>query len=235
MRAYIILASTFFLSLIFNPSYGQQSADIGVLLSNVEHGQIAIDFRKPINEKLRWNVAVSMGGDNGQFGRQLKSTSMDTTVFTTSFNSADQQTLRFGLAHKMSDWPVYLRLDGMIGHRTRYLHRGEEIRLLLDDGTWSSPFNSSGVDIVETFSDVAFTSRRFVVPGVQLGLEADLPIKGRFSLGVQLVSRLQSPIYVEDFNTRDPENVFSTAPTSTLDFDMYAALGLRYSLKKSAS
>ncbi len=214
--------------------FGQDSLkhDIGITLSTYEHQRIGLDYRLSLNEKWKFRLGAVYGASYSNFFSTGKIVSVTDSLMThrKHQSGSNSGTLKIGAERQLGESLFSLSADLIIGYRNSYSGYYNNYTELDSNGNWSSQTYIPTIDLNQPLGDSTRSqiTRHYLIPGLAIGANFNIPIKKRFELSISASGILTSPVFLKATNIHDPYNEFSTANVTTIDFNSTISASIRY-------
>jgi len=231
-------------------TYGQDKGDVGILVSSDQTMRIALEYRTAQNKQFRWRAAFASGEvfqtDPLFYSRRdIISASDSLIVYQYKGNRSTHQTLRLGLERQFKTSIFSAFADLTLGYQGTTRTRRNSPFVLTEFG-WMSGlytesedeedlYNVSPIGAVTPrvlgYSNYQSFRQHFLVAGLRLGINMDLPIKKAFILHTGVACNINTPIYMGTSKIYDfPGNLVLLTPPSIINISTSAEIGLRYTI-----
>lgn len=209
-------------------AFSQRPSDLTFHLSTYDEQKITLEYRIPIKDKWNLNFGLSYGSSYNNytsFYDANDSISIDRhTNYTTSISN-----FRIGTDKRIKESMFSVGFDFLIGYRNQEIHKNNTELTLDSTGNWSGFLNYHyGMDD-PTHAQI---TKHYVVPGLQLNLKMDVPIKNNFEFALSVGYNVNTPLLVKETNIIDPFNELSHPNFHVINALPYASIGLRYKFIK---
>jgi len=212
------------------PSQAQEKGDIGFVISNTTTSQIAIEYRKRINDQFKFKVGATYGewGNYFSFNNGQIISASDSTITERDFNKHIHQAgLRLGLERQFGNSMFSVGGDISVHYRrTRSAYRNRTI-YLGENGTWQ---NGAYTTSFPPFADPSGSQilQHYLVPGARLNFNMDIPIGKSFLLNLSAAGIFSLPVYMGATQVYDLNGDFLGTPPAIFDVSTNLGIGLRY-------
>ncbi|NOQ70586.1 MAG: hypothetical protein GQ574_01205 [Crocinitomix sp.] len=212
------------------PSNAQEKADFGFAISTSQYNKFTLEYRKPFGEKYHFRLAAAYGESNYYLWQQQgEIISVSDSIITKRnyLKNGFRTGLRFGVERQFGNSMFSVGTDLSLNYwqsNSAYQYSSTYLR---DDGTWSGNSLFPGFQPSDDPNNSRI-SRHYVVPGVRLSLNMNIPIGNSFILNLAGSGIFNVPLYMGATQVDDPLGLFNYIPQRWLDFNTNASIGLRY-------
>lgn len=212
-------------------SFAQEDGDLGIVFTSNEDFRYGIEFRKPINEHLRYKIGVTQGSSGVVLSPNYELYEFSDSTFSTRHfsNQISTTNLRIGLERNLGISIFSIGFDLNLGYQNFQSERANRNWALNENGVWEengvSPFFQGNEEILS-----AQITRHFFTPTARLSLNMDAPLGKGFILNFSIASNFGVPIYMGATNIIDPLTEYIGVPASTFNWSTYLGAGLRYAI-----
>ena len=212
----------------FQAKSQEYHSDIGVLLTTASYSRVGVEWRKPINEKWKFNLGAMYGSSSpfSFFNSGQIIDANDTLVTHRKYDSYSNYVyIMSGAEMQFGESMFSIFGNLMVGYRItnqRYYNSYTSKDSL---GEWGYPFPT--IDYLD--NDYATRNTHHIEPRIQIGFNMDVPIGKRFLLNLRVMNNLGTSFYLTSTKIQDPNNEFHDYSNSFyLNYDINAGIGLRY-------
>ena len=234
-----------------NLAYGQHKGDIGIITSTYNNAKFALEYRAAQKGQYNLRIGVAMGQDNGSgWGyspQNIISASDSLIIYNYRGNWSSHQTLRLGLERQFKSSIFSAFADLTVGYQSKMFYKQNSPYVLTDKGWNLGSFSESdtvgdinlfpGQDfgyyhpIVAGYSNYQSYRQHFLVAGLRVGINMDLPIKKAFIFHTGVACNINTPIYMGTTRIHDLSgNLAIYTPPSIINLNTSAEIGLRYAI-----
>ena len=215
-------------------SYSQENYkhDIGITLTSFNNQRIGIDYRLNLNEHWKFRTGAFYGASYSNFFSTGKIASVTDSLITHRKyqGGSNSGTLRIGAERDLGESLFSLSADLIIGYNNSYSGYYNNYSELDTNGIWISTTRIPSIDPNQPLGDSTRSqnTKHYLVPGLAIGANFNIPIKTRFELSISANGLLTSPVFLKATNITDPYNELSAVPVSTINFNSTISATLRY-------
>jgi len=229
------LLLTAFALLTIIPAFAQRSSDLGVQISTNNMQRLSLQYRAPVGEQLFFRLGGSYGIDAYDYwsNGEIISAS-DSSVTERNYDNQEVfGSLTAGFEHQSSSSLFSFYGDVIVTYGNDQSSYSNSTQVLRPNGVWEYDFS----DLGSASRQHAQVTRHFLRPGGQLGLAMNVPVGENFLLNLHVAGSLQTSILLAETDKINPLNEFGSGNQSTIDFNSFVGIGLRYKLptKKAES
>ncbi len=249
MKNYVIKALTLVAILCADLAYSQERGDIGIVISTADNSQLALEYRTAQKGQYNWRIGFATGREyDSEWGYspyRIISASDSLIVYDHQRNSSTFQTLRIGHERQFKSSIFSVFTDLTLGYQSKIFYKHNSPYVLTDKGWNFGSFSESdtvgdvnllpGQDfgyyhpIVAGYSNYQSYRQHFLVAGMRVGLNMDLPIKKAFIIHTGVACHFSTPFYMGTTKIHDLSgNLVIYTPPSIFNFKMNAEIGIRY-------
>lgn len=248
---YLIKGLALTLILCSNLALSQEKGDLGIIVSTYDNAQLAFEYRTAQKGQYNWRIAYvtgqGYGSGWGYSPQNIVSASDSLIIYDYHRNWSSYQTLRLGLERQFKSSIFSAFADLTVGYQSR-MNYNHNVPYVLTKYGWSmASFSESdtvgdvnlfpGQDfgyyhpIVAGYSNYQSYRQHFLVAGLRVGVNMDLPIKKAFILHTGVACQINTPIYMGTSKIHDlPGDLVILTPPSIINMNMSAEIGLRYNI-----
>lgn len=212
-------------------SYAQTTGDLGIVFSSLEEFRFGIEYRKPINAKLRYKIGATQGGSGNVLSPNYELYELTDSTFSTRHftNQITSTNLRIGLERNLGISIFSIGFDLNLGYQNVQSERANRNWILNSEGEWEesglAPFFQGNEELLS-----AQITRHYFTPTARLSLNMDAPLGKGFILNFSISSNFGVPIYMGATNVIDPLTEYVGVPPTTINWSTYLGAGLRYAI-----
>jgi hypothetical protein len=206
-------------------AFGQRSSDLTLHLSTYDDSKIAIEYRVPIKDKWCINFALAYGSNSNSYDTFLDANDSVYTYHYSTTSSANS-TFRLGTDRRIKESMFSVGFDFLLAYRKQEIHRDRNEYTIDSLGNWRGYLGYSGLNHINK-------TKHYIVPGIQLNVKMDIPIKKNFELNLSAGYTVSSPFLFNETNIIDPDNELSHSKLLFINTGTYASIGLRYKFLKN--
>jgi hypothetical protein len=210
-------------------SFAQGNGDLGILLSSDEEFRFGLEYRKPINDQLRYKLGVIQGSSGNILSPNYELYELTDSTFSTRHfsNQVTTTNLRIGLERNLGYSIFSLGFDLNLGYQNIQSSRSNRNWEIDENGEWKENNLATffGENIDELTSQI---TRHYFTPTARMSLNMDAPLGKGFILNFSMSSNFGVPIYMGATNVIDPLTEYIGIPASTINWSIYLGAGLRY-------
>ncbi|MFT5819946.1 MAG: hypothetical protein ACI8ZM_001171 [Crocinitomix sp.] len=212
-------------------SYAQSLGDLGIVIAADEEFRIGIEYRKPINEKLRYKIGVTQGGSGDVLSPNYELYEMADSTFSTRHfsNQTTSTNLRLGFERNLGISIFSIGFDLNLGYQNIQSDRVNRNWALNNMGVWEETSYTAFFQGNEELLSAQIT-RHYFTPTARLSLNMDAPLGKGFILNFSISGNLGVPIYMGATNVIDPLTEYVGVPESVINWSNYLGVGLRYAI-----
>ncbi|NOQ70584.1 MAG: hypothetical protein GQ574_01195 [Crocinitomix sp.] len=210
-------------------SFAQSAGDLGIVITASEEFRLGIEYRKPINEKLRYKIGVTQGGSGNVLSPNYDLYELTDSTFSTRHfsNQITSTNLRIGLERNLGISIFSIGFDLNLGYQNVQSDRANRNWILNPAGDWEesgiAPFFQGNEELLS-----AQITRHYFTPTARLSLNMDAPLGKGFILNFSISTNYGVPIYMGATNVIDPLTEYIGVPATTINWSTYLGAGLRY-------
>lgn len=234
-----------------NLAYGQDKGDLGIITSTYDNTKFALEYRTAQKGQYNWRIGFATGQNYGSgWGytpQNIISASDSLIVYDYRGNWSSHQTLRLGLERQFKASIFSAFADLTVGYQSKMFYN-HNIPYVLNGNGWNlASFSESdtvgdvhqlpGQDfgyyhpVVAGYSNYQSYRQHFLVAGMRVGINMDLPIKKAFIFHTGVACSINTPIYMGTTRIHDlPGNLAIYTPPSIINLNTSAEIGLRYNI-----
>lgn len=238
-----------FVMLCTSTVYSQDKGDLGIVLSTNYSGKVALEYRTA--EKGQYRMRFGYTYANGDrriwnsnfYPNSIVSASDSLIVYRVSSRFQQNHELRFGFERQFGSSIFSAVADLTLGINRQSNYSYNRPYILTESGWHSGTFVSEDYDSSGQDHDgnllatkivgenmLHYTRRHFLVPGIRLGVNMDLPIKKAFVFHTGIYSSFKVPIYMGTSYFIDQTNSHFGTPSAVFLIDVNAEIGIRYNI-----
>lgn len=206
--------------------------DIGMTLTSYNNQRVGIDYRLGLNEHWKFRTGAFYGAYYSNFFSTGEIVTVTDSLIThrKNQNGSNTGTLRIGAERKLGQSLFSLSADVIIGYRNSHSGYYNNYTELDSNGIWSSQTRIQSFDFEQPLGDSTRSQikRHYIIPGLAIGANFNIPIKNRFELSISASGLVSTPLFLKATDITDPYGEFSTANVSTINFNSTISGTLRY-------
>ncbi|MCB9224489.1 MAG: hypothetical protein R2780_14835 [Crocinitomicaceae bacterium] len=208
-------------------TFGQDSPDISILITNQRWDMLGIEFRQPIKEKWKLNYCLSYGSYFHSFDLDFVSAN-DTVIVQRGTQRTNRLgTFKFGTERQLKESVFSIGLDLITSYRNQDLQNSDRT-YTLNDGIWRRD---------QTSTNMNTAVKHQIIPGLAVNANIDLIIWKNLLLNISMIGTIRQTILLNGSEFNDPANEFFEKNTFKPIFGQYFQAGVRYRIntKKDAN
>lgn len=210
-------------------SYAQAEGDIGILIAADEEFRFGIEYRKPINERLRYKIGVTQGASGNVLSPNYELYELTDSTFSTRHfsNQITTVNLRLGLERNLGISIFSIGFDLNLGYQNIQSARTNRNWILNNAGIWEE---TNYLGFFQESNELLNSqiTRHYFTPTARLSLNMDAPLGKGFILNFSFAGNFGVPIYMGATNVVDPLTEYVGVPASVFNWGSYLGAGLRY-------
>lgn len=206
--------------------------DIGITLTTYDNQRVGIDYRLRLNEHWKFRTGAYYGANYSNFFSTGKITSVTDSLIThRKYQSGSNSgTLKIGAERKFGESLFSVSADLIVGYRNSYSGYYNNYSELNSSGVWQSQTSIPAFDMNQPLGDSTRSqvTRHYIIPGLSIGANLNIPIKNRFILSLNASGLMTVPIFLKSTNIHDPYGELSNSNVTTFNFNSVISATLRY-------
>ena len=214
--------------------HGQENFkhDIGITLSTLDHQRIGLDYRLKLNDHWKFRIGGAYGNRySNVFNRGVVSTVTDSLItFRKHQSESTTATLKLGTERRFGQSMFSVSADILLSYQNYDFGYSNSFSELDTNGLWISQTRFQSIGPYSFTGDTTSSriTRHYLLPGLMLGANMDIPIKKRFVLSLNASGILRGSVFLKSTNLHDPYDEFSKQPGSIINFDTALSATIRY-------
>jgi len=248
MKNVLKLIATLSILISVTPSFSQDKGDLGFIISTYNIEKIALEYRTAEKGQYRIRAGYSYGvrafWNDRNNPRTIITASDSMIVYRYSTQYQLNHSVRFGLQRQFGESIFSAVADLTLGYKIKTLYSYDSPLVLTESGWYQGYFypegeepsnvqNNGSLNLARSVpgeNNLYHTREHFLLPGIRLGVNMDLPIKKAFVLHTGVYSSFAMPIYMGRSDFIDDTQTHFGTPPSVFQLDFNAEIGLRYNI-----